>query len=96
MKMGEDVVETWWKHWETLPKHGEIPASQYRLPTHVHRKYCGIVGPEMQHFTDVLESLSICKARVKLDGSEKPVSLDATRHLPVFWMVRIWQIKLNG
>ena len=66
----------------------------YRLPTHVHRKYCGIVGPEMQHFTDVLESLSICKARVKLDGSEKPVSLDATRHLPVFWMVRIG--KLNS
>ena len=27
MKMGEDVVETWWKHGETLRKHGEIPAS---------------------------------------------------------------------
>lgn len=53
MKMGEDVVETWWKHWETLGKYGEIPASQYRLQTHVQHKYLGIVVPEMQHFTDV-------------------------------------------
>lgn len=102
--MGEDVVETWWKHWKTLGKYGETTASQYRLQTHVWAwntafHWCPCSRRILPGSVGVLESLSVCKARVRLDGSEKPVSLDqknATCHLPVFWMVRIWQVKPNG
>ena len=44
--MGEDVVETRWKHWETLPKHGEIPASQYRLSEECSPSFASVLDGE--------------------------------------------------